>query len=80
MDTHRRSIGRRLLAAFAAGAVTFRATASAVAAANDIQRVVYHLDDVQKVHFVLANMLNHVTGMGGPDKVSLVLVVHGPAL
>ncbi len=80
MDIHRRSIGSRLLAAFAAGAVTFRGTAPAAAAAEDVQRVVYHLDEVQKVHFVLANMLNHVTGMGGPDKVSLALVVHGPAL
>eukprot|EP01037_Dinobryon_pediforme_P024147 gene24147-25848_t len=80
MDFQRRSIGSRLLASIAAAAVTFRGTTPASASAGDIQRVVYHLDEVQKVHFVLGNMLNHVTGMGGPDKVSLALVVHGPAL
>jgi len=43
-------------------------------------RVVYHLADVNKVAFVLGNMQNHVKGVGGPDKITLALVVHGPAL
>jgi intracellular sulfur oxidation DsrE/DsrF family protein len=29
---------------------------------------------------VLGNIRNHFDGMGGPDKVTIVLVVHGPAL
>ena len=43
-------------------------------------RVAYHLSDVEKVTFVLGNIENHIEGMGGPDKVHIVLVVHGPAL
>jgi hypothetical protein len=30
--------------------------------------------------FVLGNIQNHFDGMGGPDKVTIALVVHGPAL
>jgi intracellular sulfur oxidation DsrE/DsrF family protein len=29
---------------------------------------------------VLGNIRNHYNGMGGPDKVTIALVVHGPAL
>jgi uncharacterized protein len=29
---------------------------------------------------VLGNIQNHIDGMGGPDKVTIALVVHGPAL
>jgi uncharacterized protein len=43
-------------------------------------RVAYHLSDLDKVDFVLGNIRNHYNGMGGPDKVNIVLVVHGPAL
>ena len=41
---------------------------------------VYHLADLDKVAFVLGNIQNHFDGMGGPDKVAIALVVHGPAL
>ena len=44
------------------------------------QKVVYHLSDVEKVHFVLSNIQNHIAGVGGPEFVQIVLVVHGPAL
>lgn len=47
---------------------------------GSVQRVVYHLSDTDKVHFVLANMKNHIAGMGGPDKVSIAIVIHGPPL
>ena len=43
-------------------------------------KVAYHLADVDKVGFVIGNIENHIAGMGGPDKVTIVLVVHGPAL
>jgi intracellular sulfur oxidation DsrE/DsrF family protein len=80
----RRSIGRRLLAGLAAGLAAARLNDTTAKAsetpANTVPRVVYHLSDLAKVHFVLGNMQNHITGMGGPDKVSLTLVVHGPAL
>ncbi|MDR3496814.1 MAG: DsrE family protein [Ancalomicrobiaceae bacterium] len=81
MPTTRRSLAGRILAALAAGASTWRASSEdARAEAPKVPHVVYHLSDIAKVHFVLGNMQNHVAGMGGPDKVSLTLVVHGPAL
>ena len=47
--------------------------------AAEKQKVVYHLADAEKVQFVLGNIRNHIKGVGGPDKVEIVLVVHGPA-
>ena len=47
---------------------------------RDQARVVYHLSDLDKADFVLGNIRNHYNGMGGPDKVTIALVVHGPAL
>ena len=43
-------------------------------------KVVYHLNDLDKVSFVLGNIQNHFDGVGGPDHVTIALVVHGPAL
>jgi intracellular sulfur oxidation DsrE/DsrF family protein len=42
--------------------------------------VVYHLSDFDKVPFVIGNIQNHFDGVGGPDHVTIALVVHGPAL
>jgi intracellular sulfur oxidation DsrE/DsrF family protein len=53
---------------------------SAHAAAADGAKVVYHLADLDKVDFVLGNIGNHYSGMGGPENVTIALVVHGPAL
>jgi hypothetical protein len=77
---HRRNM---LAAAFGtAGAMVSAAFAAtrANAATPDVAKVVYHLDDLDKVDFVLGNIKNHFNGMGGPDKVTIALVVHGPAL
>src|SRR5262252_3696877 len=76
---HRRNI---LTAAFAAAGAMFAAAKPAHAnpEAPDRAKVVYHLCDLDKVHFVLGNIKNHFDGMGGPDKVTIALVVHGPAL
>ena len=43
-------------------------------------KVVYHLNDLDRVSFVLGNIQNHYDGVGGPDHVTIALVVHGPAL
>ena len=43
-------------------------------------KVVYHLSDAEKVNFVLGNIQNHIDGVGGPDRVTIALVIHGPAL
>lgn len=47
------------------------------ALAAEKQNVVYHLADEDKVAFVLNNMRNHIEGVGGPQNVKLVLVMHG---
>jgi len=76
---HRRNMLTAALAGF--GGLFAAASASRPAvAAPDKQKVVYHLSDLDKVAFVLGNIGNHVDGVGGPDKVSISLVVHGPAL
>lgn len=75
---------RNMLAALfgSAGAVVSAAMAAtrAHAAAPDAAKVVYHLDELDKVDFVLGNIANHYKGMGGPDNVTIALVIHGPAL
>ena len=76
---HRRNLFRAALtsvgAAFATAAVT-----KAQAATPDKSKVVYHLNESDKVQFVIGNIENHFEGMGGPDNVTITLVVHGPAL
>ena len=49
------------------------------ALAADKMKVVYHVSEIEKVPFVLGNMLNHIKGVGSADKLDMVLVVHGPA-
>ncbi len=56
------------------------AAASARAAEPGKQRVAYHVADKEKVDFVMGNIKNHLEGLGGPDKVEIILVAHGPAL
>ncbi|MDH6256680.1 DsrE family protein [Bradyrhizobium sp. BR13661] len=66
------------LAASRARAATDKAAAEPVK--SDKLKVVYHLSDADKVNFVLGNIQNHIDGVGGPDHVTLALVIHGPAL
>ena len=53
---------------------------SARAAEPHASKVVYHLADLDKVGFVLVNIRNHYDGVGGPENITIALVVHGPAL
>jgi hypothetical protein len=53
---------------------------AAPARGEAVPRVVYHLADLDKVACVLGNIRNHISGLGGPGKVRIALVVHGPAL
>jgi intracellular sulfur oxidation DsrE/DsrF family protein len=64
----------------AAGGLLALSSKRASAAPPDKQKVVYHLSDADKVAFVLGNIRNHYDGVGGPDHVTIALVVHGPAL
>jgi uncharacterized protein len=60
--------------------ISLLATHADAAAAPAASKVAYHLSDLDKVDFVLGNIRNHFDGMGGPDKVTIALVIHGPAL
>jgi intracellular sulfur oxidation DsrE/DsrF family protein len=71
---------RRNILTMALAGAGFAAAARRADAAPDKSKVVYHLSDLDKVAFVLGNIRNHFDGMGGPDKVTIALVVHGPAL
>jgi uncharacterized protein len=75
----RRTLLQLACAIMPASVVATRAEAAA-APAPDASKVAYHLSDLDKVDFVLGNIRNHFAGMGGPDKVTIALVVHGPAL
>jgi intracellular sulfur oxidation DsrE/DsrF family protein len=76
----RRNLLFRAAAAFGAAFAASRAHAATENPAEGKLKVVYHLSDLDKVHFVLGNIQNHLDGAGGPDRVTIALVVHGPAL
>ena len=77
---NRRNILWSAASALGAAFAATRARAATEAAPAGKLKVVYHLSDAEKVNFVLGNMRNHIDGVGGPDHVTLALVVHGPAL
>ncbi len=77
---HRRNIIAGVLAGIGGLMATARAKADTPHTGPDKSKVVYHLSDLDKVSFVLGNIRNHYAGVGGPDKVTISLVVHGPAL
>lgn len=81
MLVSRRGAFARLLAWVATGAIAGRASVTATRAEEAaIPKVAYHLSDLDKVAFALSNIENHIAGEGGPGKVTIVLVVNGPAL
>ncbi|QUS38875.1 hypothetical protein RPMA_08570 [Tardiphaga alba] len=77
---NRRNMLWSALASFGAGLAVTRAQAATTTAHPDRQKVVYHLADADRVNFALGNIQNHLDGVGGPEHVSIVLVVLGPAL
>ena len=77
---HRRNILWGAFSALGAAFAASRADAATEAAPQRKLKVVYHLSDLDKVSFVLGNIQNHIDGVGGPDHVTIALVVHGPAL
>jgi intracellular sulfur oxidation DsrE/DsrF family protein len=77
---NRRNILWSTVSALGAAFAASRAKAAAEAAPSSKLKVVYHLSDADKVNFVLGNIQNHIDGVGGPDHVTLALVIHGPAL
>jgi intracellular sulfur oxidation DsrE/DsrF family protein len=76
----RRNMLLRAVTALGVAFAASRATAASESPAQDRLKVVYHLSDLDKVSFVIGNIQNHFDGVGGPDHVTIALVVHGPAL
>jgi uncharacterized protein len=72
MSSHPSVLRRNLIASAVAGVGAWLAARSARAApvVPDHAKVVYHLNDLDKVNFVLGNIRNHYEGMGGPDAAS----------
>ena len=77
---HRRSLLWGALSAVGGAFAASRANAATETPTAGKLKVVYHLNDFDKVNFVLGNIQNHFEGVGGPDHVTIALVVHGPAL
>jgi len=75
---HRRSILWAAASAF--GLAASRADAATETPPTAKLKVVYHLSDLDKISFVVGNIQNHLDGVGGPDNVTIALVVHGQAL
>lgn len=76
----RRSFFKSVLAMTGLAAAAVGSGTALAAIPKNKQKVVYHLADAEKVSFVLSNIQNHIAGVGGPEYVEIVLVVHGPAL
>jgi uncharacterized protein len=68
------------ISAFGAAFAASCASAATEVAPPTKLKVVYHLNDLDKVSFALGNIQNHLDGVGGPDRVTIALVVHGRAL
>ncbi len=76
----RRNLLQLALAITPASLLATRAKAETKTDTAEASQAVYHLADLDKVDFVLGNINNHYKGMGGPENVTIALVVHGPAL
>ena len=77
---YRRNILWGAVSAFGVAFAASRASGAGEAANQAKLKVVYHLNDLDKVSFALGNIQNHFDGVGGPDNVTIALVVHGQAL
>jgi intracellular sulfur oxidation DsrE/DsrF family protein len=77
---HRRNMLWGAVSAIGAAFAASRTGAATEPAAPARLKVAYHLNDLDKVNFVLGNIQNHLDGVGGPDHVTIALVVHGQAL
>ncbi|MFQ3456906.1 DsrE family protein [Bradyrhizobium sp. UFLA01-814] len=67
---HRRSILWGTVSAIGAVFAASRAGAATEAPPQKL-KVVYHLDDLNKVNFVIGNVQNHLDGVGGPGNVTI---------
>ena len=76
----RRNILWGAISAFGTALFASRASAATEPAASAKLKVVYHLNDLDKVSVALGTIQNHLDGVGGPEHVTIALVIHGQAL
>lgn len=71
-----------LLAATALVALPFAQTRAEAADGKAKVKVIYHVDgkDPDVAKYALALINKHIEAEGGPDKIEIELIVHGPAL
>jgi intracellular sulfur oxidation DsrE/DsrF family protein len=71
-----------VLASVAVFAVPFLASDAQTAEGKEKVKVLYHVDgkDPEVAKYALALINKHIEAEGGPDKIDIELVVHGPAL
>ncbi len=71
-----------LLAATALVALPFTPDRTVAAEGKDKVKVLYHVDgkDLEVAKYAMALINKHIDAEGGPDKIDVELVVHGPAL
>src|SRR5687767_6864278 len=77
---HRRNILWGLASTIGGAFAATKASAATETPVAGKLKVVYHLNDLDKVNFVFNNIQNHFDGVGGPDNVTIALVIHGQAL
>ena len=77
---NRRNMLWAAISSIGAGLTASRINAAQEANPSARLRIVYHLNDLDRVGFVLGTIQNHYDGGGGPDYLTIALVVHGPAL
>jgi intracellular sulfur oxidation DsrE/DsrF family protein len=77
---NRRHLFWTALSSIGAGLIASRASAATTDEAPGKLKVVYHLIDADRVNMALGNIQNHFDGVGGPEHVTIALVVMGPAL
>ena len=65
-----------------AGALSVQAETNNHRTPDGKLKVLYHIDgsDVGTAKYAMALINKHIEAEGGPDKIDLVIVVHGPAL
>ncbi len=82
MRQHIRLILTALLFALLVAAPLAHAGSSSHRTADGKLKVLYHIDgtDLATAKYAMALIKKHIEAEGGPDKIDIKLVVHGPAL
>jgi hypothetical protein len=76
---HRRNMLWGAVSAIGAAFAASRAGAATEPAAQAKLKVVYHLNDLDKVNFLPGSIQNHLDGVGGPDHAAAAVGARAPS-